>query len=155
MTTASWPQQDIDHMRAALEEARRAADAGEIPVGAVVVMGGDVIGHGRNRSIVDNDPSAHAEIVALRSAAESRGNYRLPGATLYVTLEPCVMCAGAIAQARVSRVVFAAYDEKAGALGSVEDLSSSRALNHRFEVNGGVLAGESSALLQAFFAAKR
>ncbi len=155
MTTVNWSQDDIDNMRAALAEAEQAAGVGEVPVGAIVVQGGDIVGRGHNRSITDNDPSGHAEIVALRAAAGSRENYRLPGTTLYVTLEPCVMCAGAIAQARVSRVVFAAYDSKAGALGSAEDLTASRALNHRFEVNGGVLADESSELLQRFFASRR
>ena len=142
-------------MRAALDEARKAADEGEIPVGAAVLVNGEVIATGRNRSIASSDPSAHAEIVALRAAGSGIGNYRLTGATLYVTLEPCVMCTGAIAQARLNRVVFGAYDKKAGALGSAEDLSDSRALNHRFEVNGGLLADECAALLQSFFAARR
>ena len=128
---------------------------GEVPVGAVVVTGNEVVAAGHNRSISDSDPSGHAEVLALRSAAESIGNHRLAGATLYVTLEPCVMCVGAAAQARVDRIVFGAYDRKAGALGSVEDLSGSRALNHRFEVNGGLLAEESSVLLRAFFEARR
>ena len=142
-------------MGAALAEAGAAAAAREVPVGAVVVVGDEIVGSGHNRSVGDNDPSGHAEIVALRMAAERIGNHRLAQATLYVTLEPCVMCVGAIAQARVSRVVFGAYDNKAGALGSVEDLSDSRALNHRFEVNGGLLAEECSARLKSFFAAKR
>ena len=142
-------------MRAALDAAREAAAAGEVPVGAVVVTGGSVIGVGRNTSVGAADPTGHAEIVALRAAATALGNHRLSDATLYVTLEPCVMCAGAIAHARVSRVVFGAYDPKAGALGSVEDLSVSRALNHRFEVNGGVLADECGYLLKAFFEARR
>jgi tRNA(adenine34) deaminase len=153
--TSAWSQQDIDCMRAALAEANNAASAGEIPVGAVVVSNSEIIGRGHNNSVGNADPSGHAEIVALRAAGEQSGNYRLPDATLYVTLEPCVMCAGAIAQSRVKRVVFGAYDGKAGALGSVEDLSDSRALNHRFEINGGVLADDCSALLKAFFAARR
>ena len=124
-------------------------------MGAVVVSGNEIVAAGHNRSISDSDPSGHAEVLALRSAAESIGNHRLAGATLYVTLEPCVMCVGAAAQARVDRIVFGAYDRKAGALGSVEDLSGSRALNHRFEVNGGLLAEESSVLLRAFFEARR
>ena len=150
-----WPQQDIDGMRAALAEAEKAAGEGEIPVGAVIVVNGEIIATGRNCSVATSDPSAHAEIVALRAAGSGLGNYRLPDATLYVTLEPCVMCTGAIVQARLKRVVFGAYDEKAGALGSVEDLSDSRALNHRFEVNGGLLADECSDILRAFFAARR
>jgi tRNA(adenine34) deaminase len=152
---ADWPQQDVDGMRAALAEAEKAAGEGEIPVGAVVVVKGEIIATGRNCSIATSDPSAHAEIIALRAAGSAAGNYRLPGATLYVTLEPCVMCTGAIVQARLKRIVFGAYDKKAGALGSVEDLSDSRALNHRFEINGGLLADECSGLLRAFFAARR
>ena len=124
-------------------------------MGAVVVADGEIVALGHNNSITAADPSGHAEIVALRSAARRVGNHRLSGATLYVTLEPCVMCAGAIAQARVGRVVFGAYDAKAGALGSVEDLADSRALNHRFEVNGGLLADECGELLKAFFEARR
>ena len=142
-------------MRVALAEAETAAGKGEIPVGAVVVVNGEVIATGRNCSIGMCDPSGHAEIVALRAAGASAGNYRLPDATLYVTLEPCVMCTGAIVQARVKRVVFGAYDKKAGALGSALDLSDSRALNHRFEINGGLLAAECSSLLREFFAARR
>lgn len=152
---SDWPQADIDCMRAALAEAEVAAGEGEIPVGAVVVVNGEVIAKGHNCSITRSDPSGHAEIVALRAAGATSGNYRLPDATLYVTLEPCVMCTGAIVQSRIKRLVFGAYDKKAGALGSVEDLSDSRALNHRFEVNGGLLADECSGLLQAFFAARR
>jgi len=150
-----WPQSDIDGMRAALVEANAAAHEGEVPVGAVVVVAGEVIATGRNNTIRTADPAGHAEIVALRAAGACQKNHRLPDAVLYVTLEPCVMCAGAIAQSRVKRVVFGAYDKKAGALGSVEDLSDSRALNHRFEINGGVLASESSALLQEFFQSRR
>ncbi len=142
-------------MPAALAEAGSAAGDCEIPVGAVVVVNGEIVATGRNCSVGKADPSGHAEIVALRSASASSGNYRLPDATLYVTLEPCVMCTGAIVQARIKRVVFGAYDKKAGALGSVEDLSDSRALNHRFEINGGLLADESSSLLQGFFEARR
>lgn len=151
----AWSDQDVHCMQAALEQARTAADAGEVPVGAVLVIDGDIVATGHNCSISDSDPSAHAEIVALRAAAGVLGNYRLSNATLYVTLEPCVMCVGAIAQARVGRVVFAAYDDKAGALGSATDLSDSNALNHRFEINGGVLANESAALLGEFFRSRR
>jgi tRNA(adenine34) deaminase len=150
-----WLPQDIDCMRAALAEAAVAANEGEVPVGAVVVIDGEIVAAGHNRSVSDSDPSGHAEIVALRAAADEANNYRLVNATLFVTLEPCVMCVGAIAQARVGRVVFGAYDGKAGALGSVEDLSDSRALNHRFEVNGGLLADEASVLLKTFFESRR
>jgi len=142
-------------MQAALADAAIAASDGEIPVGAVVVANGEIIAAGHNNSIAASDPSGHAEIVALRAAAQRVGNHRLAGATLYVTLEPCVMCVGAIAQARAGRVVFGAYDRKAGALGSVEDLSDSRALNHRFEINGGLLADECGDLLATFFEARR
>ena len=151
----SWSPDDIEHMQAALALAREAEAAGEVPVGAVVVTAGKVVAAGHNTSVTAADPSGHAEIVALRAAADALGNHRLTDATLYVTLEPCVMCVGAIAQARVSRVVFGAYDVKAGALGSVEDLSTSTALNHRFEVNGGLLADECGELLRVFFAGRR
>jgi len=150
-----WSKQDIAGMHAALAEAKLAADSGEIPVGAVVIANGEIIAKGHNRSIADNDPSAHAEIIALRNAALAQSNYRLSGATLYVTLEPCVMCVGAIVQARVGRVIFGAYDDKAGALGSATDLSDSRAFNHRFEINGGLLADESATLLKNFFGSRR
>ncbi len=142
-------------MRAALREAKRAAVESEVPVGAVVVVDGEIIATGHNCTVAQSDPAGHAEVVALRAAAARLGNHRIPDATLYVTLEPCVMCTGAIVQARVKRVVFGAYDAKAGALGSVEDLSDSRALNHRFEINGGLLARESADLLRDFFAARR
>ena len=150
-----WSPQDVEFMQAALADAAEAAGDGEIPVGAVVVANGEIIAAGHNTSIAASDPSGHAEIVALRAAARRAGNHRLAGATLYVTLEPCIMCVGAIAQARVGRVVFGAYDAKAGALGSVEDLSDSPALNHRFEINGGLLADECGGLLSEFFAGKR
>jgi tRNA(adenine34) deaminase len=152
---SDWSDQDVASMRAALAEAGIAANAGEVPVGAAVVVNGDVIAIGHNRTISDSDPSGHAEIVALRGAAQALNNHRLPEATLYVTLEPCVMCVGAIVQARIGRVVFAAYDAKAGALGSVTDLSESKALNHRFEINGGLLAEEAGALLKTFFQSRR
>lgn len=152
---SDWSPRDTEYMRAALAEATVAAVEGEVPVGAIVVIGDDIVATGYNRSVHDSDPSGHAEIVALRAAADECANHRLTNATLYVTLEPCVMCVGAIAQARVGRVVFAAYDKKAGALGSVEDLADSRALNHRFEVNGGLLADEAGGLLKAFFEARR
>ena len=152
---AAWSPEDTQFMRAALSDAALAAEQGEVPVGAAVVVAGEVVATGYNNTVAAADPSGHAEIVALRAAAERLGNHRLADATLYVTLEPCVMCVGAIAQARLARVVFGAYDRKAGALGSVEDLSDSRALNHRFEVNGGLLADECGALLSEFFAGKR
>jgi tRNA(adenine34) deaminase len=142
-------------MRAALEEAAVAAIEGEVPVGAVVVVDEEIIATGYNRSVSDSDPSGHAEVIALRAAADECGNHRLTNSTLYVTLEPCIMCVGTIAQARVGRVVFGAYDKKAGALGSAVDLSDSRALNHRFEVNGGLLADECGELLKVFFEARR
>ena len=142
-------------MQSALREAEVAANAGEVPVGAVVVSGADIIGVGQNRSVRDNDPSAHAEVVALREACLAQANYRLTDATLYVTLEPCAMCIGALVQARVSRVVFGAYDPKAGAAGSAVDLTESKAFNHRFEIMGGLLADECGALLLNFFSARR
>ncbi len=150
-----WSDQDVAGMRAALAEAGVAAAEGEVPVGAVVIADSEIIATGHNRSICDTDPSAHAEIVALRAAARAQDNYRLPNATLYVTLEPCVMCVGAIVQARIGRVVFGAYDDKAGALGSATDLTDSKALNHRFEINGGLLAEESGVLLKTFFQSRR
>ena len=147
--------QDGAFMQVALEQAAEAAAAGEIPVGAVVVIGGELIATGQNRSIRDADPSAHAEVVALRAACRAQSNYRLRDATLYVTLEPCPMCIGAAVQARISRLVFGAYDPKAGAAGSVVDLTDSPAFNHSFEVNGGVLADECGAVLTAFFERRR
>lgn len=149
-------ESDIAFMRLALELARRAEDEGEVPVGAVVVQDGKVIGEGWNRPIVTHDPTAHAEIHALRAAAQQLGNYRLPGSVLYVTLEPCPMCAGAIVHARVARVVFAAADPRAGAAGSVFDLlPSDERFNHRTECEGGVESAESSQMLKAFFRARR
>jgi tRNA(adenine34) deaminase len=152
---SAWSDADIGWMRAALALAEEAAAAGEVPVGAVVVRGGEIVGRGYNRPIADNDPSGHAEIIALRAAGAHTGNYRLQDATLFVTLEPCVMCVGAMLHARIRRVVFGAYDRKAGALGSVLDLGAERRLNHRLEVNGGLLAEDCAALLQTFFTARR
>ena len=146
---------DAAFMQVALEQAGESAEAGEIPVGAVVVVSGEVVATGQNRSIRDSDPSAHAEVVALRAAGNTLSNYRLTDATLYVTLEPCAMCIGAIVQGRVTRVVFGAYDPKAGAVGSVIDLSDSPAFNHRFEIMGGVLAEECGAVLKEFFSERR
>jgi len=151
----AWSDSDIEHMRAALSQAHIAAGHGEVPVGAVVVRDGEIIGKGCNSPISDHDPSAHAEINALRDAAGRLGNYRLTGCDVYVTLEPCVMCVGAMLHARVGRLVFAAYDDKAGAAGSVLDLSAERQLNHRIEVTGGLLEEESGALLRTFFSEKR
>ncbi len=142
-------------MMAALELARTAAAADEVPVGAVVVVDGEIVGRGFNQPIGRHDPTAHAEVMALRDAAARLGNYRLPGATLYVTLEPCIMCAGAIMHARVARVVFGARDPKTGAAGSVVDLFAEDRLNHHAEVAGGVLAQECGAMLSGFFAARR
>ena len=150
-----WSEMDLGSMREALAEAKAAASEGEVPVGAIVVAGGEIIAHGHNRSETDNDPSAHAEIVALREAARTTGNYRLTDATLYVTLEPCAMCMGALVQARIERLVFGAYDPKAGAAGSAIDLSGSPSFYHRFEINGGVLAEECGAVLKAFFESRR
>jgi tRNA(adenine34) deaminase len=142
-------------MQHALRQAHEAGTAGEVPVGAIVVVDDELLGAGQNRSLRDFDPSAHAEVVALRAACHAAQNHRLTAATLYVTLEPCAMCMGAIVQARVNRVVFGAYDPKAGAAGSVVDLSDSPAFNHRFEIMGGVLADECGALLQEFFRDRR
>lgn len=146
---------DEQFMRRALELARHAEEAGEVPVGALVVRDEEVLGEGWNQPIVARDPTAHAEIVALRAAAQRVGNYRLPGTTLYVTLEPCPMCAGAIVQARVARVVYGAADPNAGAGGSVFELLQSRRLNHRAEVTAGVLGAECGERLRRFFQAKR
>lgn len=146
---------DEEFMTQALELAREAQAAGEVPVGAVVVKGGAVIGRGYNRPISSHDPSAHAEMVALREAATHLGNYRLSGCDLFVTLEPCVMCAGAIMHARVARLVYGARDSKTGACGSVIDVFGDSRLNHHTRVEGGVLADASRELLQTFFGARR
>jgi tRNA(adenine34) deaminase len=145
-----------DFMRDALTEARAALTTDDVPIGAVVVgPTGEIVGRGRNVREADEDPTGHAELVALRAAARSRGQWRLDGCTLVVTLEPCTMCAGAAVLARVDRVVFGAYDAKAGAAGSLWDVVRDRRLNHRPEVVAGVLAGESTSLLDAFFAQQR
>jgi tRNA(adenine34) deaminase len=149
------PSLDVDHMRRALELARAAAARGEVPVGALVVRGEETLGEGANCPIARHDPTAHAEIEALRAAAARAGDYRLPGTTLYVTLEPCIMCASAIVHARVARVVFGAWDPKAGAAGSITDVFSIPQLNHRVDVFGGVLAEECGAALRSFFAERR
>ena len=142
-------------MEEALAEARRAEAAGEVPIGAVVVVGGAVVGRGHNRPIGTADPTAHAEVEALRAAAQAVGNYRLVGATLYVTVEPCLMCVGACLQARVAELVFGASDEKAGAVVSRARLLDEPIGTHRVRVTGGVLAGEARALVQAFFRTRR
>ncbi len=146
---------DTHWMRRALELAQRAALEGEVPVGAVLVKDGKLVVEGWNRPIAENDPSGHAEMRVLREAGKVLGNYRLPGTTLYVSLEPCPMCAGALVHARVERVVYAAADPRTGAAGSVFNLLQSEALNHRCEVEGGLMAEESSALLQDFFRRRR
>jgi len=146
---------DREFMAAALEEARAAVAAGEVPVGAVVVRDGLVIARGSNRTVRDQDPTAHAETLALRAASQVVGSWRLSGCTLYVTLEPCAMCAGAIVLARVDRVVFGAWDDKAGMAGSIGDLLRHPRLNHRPQVLSGVGAEESTALLREFFTARR
>ncbi len=146
---------DEDFMREALELARQAEQAGEVPVGAVVVKGGVIIGRGFNAPISRHDPSAHAEMLALREAAQHLGNYRLVGCALFVTLEPCVMCVGAMFHARIARVVFGARDLKTGACGSVVDLFGEPRLNHHAELTGGVLAEECGQVLSDFFAARR
>jgi len=146
---------DVDFLRRALELARHAQRQNEVPVGAVVVADGEVIGEGWNHPIAAHDPTAHAEIAALRAAALARKNYRLEDATLYVTLEPCAMCVGAALNARLARLVFGAWDAKAGACGSVFDLPREQRLTHRMDVFGGVCAEESRALLRKFFEARR
>lgn len=143
-------------MRLAMQQAMNAQIAGEVPVGAVIVDSrGELLGTGFNRTIQDHDPTAHAEVVALRAAAQYLGNYRLPGASLYVTLEPCTMCMGAIMHARLSKVFFAASDPKTGACGSVINLTQEPRLNHHTEVVGGVLAEECSEMLRDFFRRRR
>ena len=152
------PSDEIDAlaMRAALECARSAYALGEVPVGAVVAdSSGAIVARAANAPIATHDPTAHAEILALRAAGQALGNYRLSGSTLYVTLEPCAMCVGAIVHARIARLVFAAGDPKSGACGSALDLTESGAFNHRFEISRGVLQEESAALLKQFFAERR
>jgi tRNA(adenine34) deaminase len=146
---------DIDFMQQALEEARAAAQAGEVPVGAVLVREGAIIARSGNRTIRDIDPTAHAEVVVLREAARAIGNYRLGGTTLYVTIEPCCMCAGAIIQARVPRVVYGCDDRKGGAFRSCFQLFSDARLNHKVDVTPGVLADDCTVVIQAFFAERR
>jgi tRNA(adenine34) deaminase len=146
---------DVQFMQEALAEARASATAGEVPIGAVLVHDGKILVCSGNRTIRDNDPTSHAEIIVLREAARLRGNYRLAGTTLYVTVEPCSMCAGAIIQARVPRLVYGADDPKGGAVRSCFEILSNPRLNHQVEVSSGILAAEAATLLQSFFAARR
>ncbi|WP_202593392.1 tRNA adenosine(34) deaminase TadA [Ferriphaselus sp. R-1] len=146
---------DESFMRAALELAQQAEALGEVPVGAVVVLAGEIVGRGFNAPISRHDPSAHAEMMALRDAAQRLGNYRLPGCELYVTLEPCAMCSGAIFHARIARVVYGARDPKTGAAGSALDLFAEARINHHAAVEGGVLAEDCGSMLSRFFAARR
>ena len=146
---------DLQFMELALAEARASAEAGEVPIGAVIVQGEQVLARSGNRTIRDNDPTAHAEIVVLREAARVLRNYRLVGTTLYVTLEPCAMCAGAVVQARVSRLVYGADDPKGGAFRSCFNILVNTQLNHSVDVTPGLLAADSASLLQSFFAARR
>jgi tRNA(adenine34) deaminase len=145
----------ITDLQAALAEASLSAESGEVPIGAVVVHEGSIVAQGQNRVLRDLDPTAHAEIVALRAAATALGNYRLSGCTLYVTLEPCAMCAGAMIHARLDRLVFAAGDPKAGAAGSVLSVLNHPQLNHQMQVEQGILAEESAELLRSFFRERR
>jgi tRNA(adenine34) deaminase len=146
---------DLELMRAAMDEARAAEAAGEVPIGAVLLFDGGIIARGQNRVLRDNDPTAHAEMVALRAAAQAIGNYRLIGCTLVSTLEPCAMCAGAMIHARVDRLLFAADDPKAGAAGSVLGVLNHAALNHQMVLDRGLMADESTALLREFFQRRR
>ena len=146
---------DADYMGLALAEARAAVDAGEVPIGAIIVAGDRIVGRGGNRTISLCDPTAHAEVVAIRAAAQTIGNYRFSAATIFVTLEPCAMCAGAIVQARIARLVYGCDDPKGGAARSCFSVFDHPALNHRVEVSAGVLAEECASALQTFFAARR
>jgi tRNA(adenine34) deaminase len=148
-------ERDLEFMQRALYEARAAADAGEVPVGAVLIRDGIVIARSGNRTIRDLDPTAHAEVVALREASRTLGNYRLAGVTLYVTIEPCAMCAGAMIQARIPRLVYGCNDPKGGAVQSCFQILSDDRLNHKVDVTSGVLADECAAVIQSFFAARR
>jgi len=142
-------------MEEALREAQRALEAGEVPIGAVVVLGGKVVGRGSNRNITDSDPTAHAEILALRQAGAQVGNHRLEDCELFATIEPCPMCAGAMVHARLKRLIYGANDPKAGAVGSVMEVLNHPKLNHRIDIRAGVLAGRSAELLQQFFRYRR
>ena len=155
MAAPTHPLDDESAMRSALEEARAAEAHGDVPVGAVVVRGGQLVAARHNERELSGDPTAHAEVLALRDAAATVGHWRLDDCTLYVTLEPCAMCAGALVNARVARVVYAASDPKAGAVRSLYSIADDRRLNHRALVDAGLLAEESAAMLKAFFAARR
>ena len=155
MSMARPSDLDIALMREALAEASRAASMDEVPVGAVVVLDGGIIGRGHNQPIASKDPTAHAEIVAIRDAARTMGAYRLPDAILYVTLEPCVMCVGAAIHARLAAIKYGARDEKAGALGSVYDIGRDGRLNHRIEVFGGIMEEDCASMLREFFKDRR
>lgn len=144
-------KKDEDYMRLAIEEAKKALEIEEVPIGAIVVYQGKVIGKGYNLKERDHDPTAHAEIIALREAAKNRGDWRLDACQLYVTIEPCPMCAGAIVQARIKRLVFGAFDPKAGATGSLYDLVTDKRLNHQVKVKGGILAEECRGMMKEFF----
>jgi tRNA(adenine34) deaminase len=146
---------DITWMELALAEARMAAEAGEVPVGALVIINGEIIGRAGNRNLRDHDPTAHAEILALRQAAQHLGNHRLTGCTLYATIEPCAMCAGAVIHARIARLVYGAKDPKAGAAGSILEVINHPRLNHKMEVVSGVLGERCSEILQDFFRRRR
>ena len=146
---------DVRFMQAALDEARAAAERGEVPVGAVVVINDEIVARAGNRTIADCDPTAHAEVIALREASKKLGNYRLAGAELYVTIEPCAMCAGAMIQARIARLIYGAPDAKGGAVRSCFTVLDHPQLNHRVEVTAGVLAEDAAAALKDFFAARR
>jgi tRNA(adenine34) deaminase len=146
---------DLDYMKLALDVAARALSTGDVPIGAVAVRAGEIIGTGCNRREADQDPTAHAEMIAIRQAAAALGKWRLDGVTLYCTLEPCAMCAGALVLARLPRLVYAAPDAKAGAAGSVLDVARHPALNHRLDVSAGLCADEAAALLQTFFQSLR
>ena len=152
MTQAELDQQ---YMRMAIEQAQLAAQSGEVPVGAVLVKDGQVISQAFNKPIANHDPSAHAEMLALREAALAEENYRIPGSTLYVTLEPCAMCSGAILHARIDRVVYGASDPKTGAAGSVLDIFASKQINHQTSVEGGIMSEECGQLLRDFFKGRR
>jgi tRNA(adenine34) deaminase len=155
-TTANMPSgDDAAWMELALEQAALASAAGEVPVGALVIRDGEIIGRGHNRNLLDNDPTAHAEIVALRQAAARLGNHRLTGCIMVATIEPCAMCAGALIHSRIARLVYGATDPKAGAAGSMLQVINHPGLNHQMEVTAGVLAGKCSDVLQAFFRQKR
>ena len=148
-------ESDLEFMRAALDEARTAAERDEVPIGAVIVHEGKIIARGHNRTIADNDPTAHAEMVAIRAAAQTIGNHRLNGTSLYVTVEPCAMCAGALIQARVARLIYGCAEQKGGAVRTCFQILDHPAVNHRVEITSGILAEECVTVMQEFFAQRR